>query len=954
MSSIFTFNPSPPKPASPWANNTPAHPTPSTTPNPKAGSPDLIDDGAPGHLKANNNSGKIRKHFMEDGDREGVVISSGKMVKGLAAEPQMGATEYKLSLARGGKSEARLDQLVTQLLWRLQQSSPYHANSLDSKSHEAISSLVQESQGALYEIGVADDGKLIGLCEEELQASLDTLHIMAARLGCIVRVLRREAVGTVKKHDLRREEGKQAELMKAKQRDQEPAEKIALVAKGQMDEQNVEGVGFSGSEESFGIPKVGDPLWVVEAFVQPGHGQNCTPRGPAPEQNVAQPAIRRKTEQLRITLTGATTCGKTTLLGTLSTGEHDNGRGKSRISLLRHRHELASGITSSVTWEILGYMPEDSKAELKSASRNGGPSRLVNYASGNISSWTDIHAAADGGRIVFLSDSAGNPKFSRTTFKSLIGWAPHYAAFLVAANDDETLGAEVSSGLSKVSLAHLNLCLELGLRMIVIFTKRDLGTKTGLKKVFGNLLTILKQSGRKPAPLSTSASVKDVVKLVEGDPEHTVPILFTSSVNGQGVDLLHELIMRLPVPEPPEAPRALNALGLLPGASSVGVEEGTQKIRVDKGEPRVVMEEDCGLSTLFHLEEIYGFQPAHSAEDGNRGAVVGGHVKYGKISIGDELLVGPLTPVDHTSNPPSAEGTPATPAPHPLLSPSVGHLPGLMSKSPDGANEKRATSRKRSGLKITRGDDTVRSSASGEDWEWKLVKVVSVRRLRLPVNILFAGEAGTLGIMPIQPAPHLDTPLASPVLNSQLHLSGLGCETKSKNSNDTIKLQNGSLGTPANSAKVVAFADLQTIAPPVLSTKLRKGMVIFNRPSSFAASSCPQGYTGFTTNLGDEANSLISGSSVVVYIASIRAIARLVSIEPLLIRSDEIFCLDYDEEIKEAKHADGEGGVGRKFMFEFDQGRAEWIEVDDKVLIVPGGGKRGLDVFVGRVVERLF
>ncbi|CAZ83211.1 unnamed protein product [Tuber melanosporum] len=888
MSSIFTFNPSPPKPASPWANNTPAHPTPSTTPNPKAGSPDLIDDGAPGHLRANNNSGKIRKHFMEDGDREGVVISSGKMVKGLAAEPQMGATEYKLSLARGGKSEARLDQLVTQLLWRLQQSSPYHANSLDSKSPEAISSLVQESQGALYEIGVADDGKLIGLCEEELQESLDTLHIMAARLGCTVRVLRKEAVGT-----------------------------------GQMDEQNVEGVGFSGSEESFGIPKVGDPLWVVEAFVQPGHGQNCTPRGPAPEQNVAQPGIRRKTEQLRITLTGATTCGKTTLLGTLSTGEHDNGRGKSRISLLRHRHELVSGITSSVTWEILGYMPEVSKAELKSASRNGGPSRLVNYASGNISSWTDIHAAADGGRIVFLSDSAGNPKFSRTTFKSLIGWAPHYAAFLVTANDDETLGAEVSSGLSKASLAHLNLCLELGLRMIVVFTKRDLGTKTGLKKVFGNLLTILKQGGRKPAPLSTSASVKDVVKLVEGDPEHTVPILFTSSVNGQGVDLLHELIMRLPVPEPPEAPRA------------------------------VVMEEDCGLSTLFHLEEIYGFQPAHSAEDGNRGAVVGGHVKYGKISIGDELLVGPLTPVDHTSNPPSAEGTPATPAPHPLLSPSVGHLPGLMSKSPDSANETRATSRKRSGLKITRGDDTVHSSASGEDWEWKLVKVVSVRRLRLPVNILFAGEAGTLGIMPIQPAPHLDTPLAGPVPNSQLHLSGLGCETKSKNSNDTIKLQNGSLGTPANSAKAVAFANLQTIAPPVLSTKLRKGMVIFNRPSSFAASSCPQGYTGFTTNLGDEANSLISGSSVVVYIASIRAIARLVSIEPLLIRSDEIFSLDYDEEIKEAKHADGEG-VGRKFMFEFDQGRAEWIEVDDKVLIVPGGGKRGLDVFAGRVVERLF
>ncbi|PUU73711.1 hypothetical protein B9Z19DRAFT_1103792 [Tuber borchii] len=885
MSSIFTFNPSPPKPASPWANNTPAHPTPSTTPRPTTGSPDLITDDTPGHLRTNNNSGKIRNHFMEDGEREGIVTTNGETVKGLAAEPQMGATEYKLSLVRGGKSEARLDQLVTQLLWRLQQSSPYHANSLATKSPEAISSLVQESQGALYEIGVADDGKLIGLCEEELQASLGTLRIMAAKLGCTVRILRRETVD-------------------------------------QMNGQCVEEEGPSGSEESFGIPKVGDPLWVVEAFVQPGHGQNTRLRGFVSEREAVRPGGRGKTEQLRITLTGATTCGKTTLLGTLSTGEFDNGRGKSRISLLRHRHELASGITSSVTWEILGYMPEDSKAEPKPVSCNRGPPRLVNYASGNVSSWTDIHAAADGGRIVFLSDSAGNPKFSRTTFKSLIGWAPHYAAFLVAANDDETPGAgengERSSGLSKPSLAHLDLCLKLGLRMIVIFTKRDLGTKTGLKKVFAHLLTILKQNGRKPATLSTSASIKDVLKLVEGDPEHTVPILFTSSVNGQGVDLLHELMMRLPVPEPPKT-------------------------------PAVAMEEDGGLSTLFHLEEIYGFQPAHGAEDGTGGAVVGGHVKYGKITIDDELLIGPFPPVDHANSPPSIEGTPATPTPHPLLSPSTGHFSGLLSKSPDSADEKRAASPKRSGPKFTHGDITGNSNTSGEEWEWKLVKVVSVRRLRLPVNTLFAGEAGTLGIMPVEHEPHLGTPLAVSVLNLQLRLNGIGDETESRNGNG-IKIQNGSPDTPANGAKAVTFASSPTVTPPLLSTKLRKGMVIFNRSSS-AVSSWPRAYTGFTTNLGDEANSLIPGSSVAVYIASIRAIARLISIEPPRVRSDEIFSLDDEEEIKESEHVDHEG-TRRKFMFEFDHARAEWMEVGDRVLIVPGGGKKGLDAFVGRVVER--
>ena len=776
---------------------------------------------------------------------------------------------------------------------------------------------------------------------------------MAARLGCTVRILRREAVGTVNERDIRRAEGKQAELVKAKQRNRERAGKALLLEKGQMNGQCVEEEGPSGSEESFGIPKVGDPLWVVEAFVQPGHGQNTIYRGPAPERDEMRPEVRGKTEQLRITLTGATTCGKTTLLGTLSTGELDNGRGKSRISLLRHRHELASGITSSVTWEILGYIPEDSKAELKPASCNRGPPRLVNYASGNISSWTDIHATADGGRIVFLSDSAGNPKFSRTTFKSLIGWAPHYAAFLVAANDDETLGAgengERSLGLSKPSLAHLDLCLKLGLRMIVIFTKRDLGTKTGLKKVFANLLTVLKQNGRKPATLSTSASIKDVVKLVESDPEHTVPILFTSSVNGQGVDLLHELMMRLPVPEPPKAPAVESVLGPSLGTCSAGVTEGVRKIKVDEGEPKVAIEDDGGLSTLFHLEEIYGFQPAHNAEDGKGGAVVGGHVKYGKITIDDELLIGPFPPVDHTSSPPSIAGTPATPASHPSLSPSADHLSGLLSKSPDSADEKRAASPKQSGLKFTNGDITRNSSTSGEEWEWKLVKVVSVRRLRLPVNTLFAGEAGTLGIMPIEQEPHLDTPLAVSALNLQLRLNGLGGETESRNGKG-IKIHASSPDTPANGAKAVTFANSLTAAPPLLSTKLRKGMVIFNRSSS-AVSSWPRAYTGFTTNLGDEANSLIPGSSVVVYIASIRAIARLISIEPPRARSDEIFSLD-DEEVREAEHVEYEGT--RKFMFEFDHARAEWIEVGDRVLIVPGGGKKGLDAFVGRVIERQF
>ena len=52
-----------------------------------------------------------------------------------------------------------MEHLVTQMKWRL-----------------------EEGEGeAIYEIGVEDNGLLVGLTEEELTASLDTLNRMASR-----------------------------------------------------------------------------------------------------------------------------------------------------------------------------------------------------------------------------------------------------------------------------------------------------------------------------------------------------------------------------------------------------------------------------------------------------------------------------------------------------------------------------------------------------------------------------------------------------------------------------------------------------------------------------------------------------------------------------------------------------------------------------------------------------
>lgn len=105
----------------------------------------------------------------------------------------------------------RLYHLTTQLLWRLKQSMTngplgtteslipkLPADSVDLAAAVKPGTLwqgLEESRGALYEIGVSDDGTLVGLPDDEMEESLLTLRVMAASLGCVVEVTRRQNVG---------------------------------------------------------------------------------------------------------------------------------------------------------------------------------------------------------------------------------------------------------------------------------------------------------------------------------------------------------------------------------------------------------------------------------------------------------------------------------------------------------------------------------------------------------------------------------------------------------------------------------------------------------------------------------------------------------------------------------------------------------------------------------------
>lgn len=437
MASIFTFDPDPPRVSSPWATPPTGDPARSPTPHQAAKPlPSTLDHNA-------DQTGATH------GSQTPLVDYTN--ITRLEAEPQEGPTEYKLHLllrrrrsftrvttgrhvsgsmrrldipvpATVGRSmsesglllntppplastqskQHRLEQLTTQLLWRLQQSCPYHISAStapvlpqfpdDARLYtpempQKLLPGLEESKGALYEIGVADDGTIVGLAEDEMEESLNNLRAMAACLGCGVEVLRMVPVGEcewLEDAGMPQQKVQLSRLLVAE----------ALVRPDQhlIDHTKRSHQGASSTCLSSADRDASPPTWTAES--------------------------QAVTEQLRVSVTGATMSGKSSLLGTLSTATLDNGRGKSRLSLLKHRHEIASGMTSSVTQELIGYRDVNTH-EVTPATQ------VISYGSGDVSSWIDIHAAVEtavNGRLVILSDSAGHPRFRRTTVRGIVGW----------------------------------------------------------------------------------------------------------------------------------------------------------------------------------------------------------------------------------------------------------------------------------------------------------------------------------------------------------------------------------------------------------------------------------------------------------------------------------------------------------------------------------------------------
>ncbi|KAH8676817.1 hypothetical protein BGZ60DRAFT_468683 [Tricladium varicosporioides] len=909
MASIFTFEPEPPRVASPWL--TPTDTPKSSTPAPQSrergtsvDSPDQLSDYGVTRLEAEPQEGptEYKLHLLLRPRRNYSSSSTGSLASGSQQNKQQPSSQATREsgpvLAPSNQSrQHRLEQLTTQLLWRLQQSAPYHASVTGDlvlpKLPEAASSLetptrpgkllagLEESRGALYEIGVSDDGTFVGLTKDEMDESLTNLKAMAASLGCNVEVVRMVVVGDCEW--------------------QEPAVAINnFASKGKKRSLVSNGQTAPLRRQA--------QLWVAEALVTPDLSSRrhqmpvsspfTTNVEPLPltqtglQAAEALEGIQETTEQLRITLTGPTTSGKSSLLGTLTTATLDNGRGKSRLSLLKHRHEIASGVTSSVTQELIGY--------------NGH--EVINFASGNVSSWTDIHASAEDARLVFVCDSAGHPRYRRTTVRGLVGWAPHWTALCIAADDSENVpsGAGGTSSAQDImgtagagidlAKAHLELCLKLDKPLVIVITKLDLASKASLRQTLSKILTAVKALGRVPSiippdqskivvesdlssiPESDGVAVQRVIDQMANSYGLTsiVPIIMTSAAKGTGIRSMHALLSRLPIPP---TPTSHDYSGLV----------------LNPEQP----------ACLFHIEDIFGVPASHEpltikgTVTVDSGIVIAGHMRFGRLSVGDTVIIGPFPAEgDEEESPPGKSGAQSSPN---SFGNSLGH--------PSTTEVSRIASRSMVSASVTKG-------------EWHHAHIVSLRNLRLPTHSLEAGQVGTIGIV-------------FDLLDEEA--------------------SNGS------------FERSRPTAP-----RVRKGMVVAV-PSRHMIETghTLQAASGFTASFEDgDINSVTPGSLVVIYVASVRATARVLRVFPhddqdnvarLADEIDDVFSLEKPPE-KEEPLIFGSDGV-TDLTFELITNR-EWIELGSQILVMPGGGHglyygsergekgvAGLEGFVGKVIE---
>ncbi|MFC7234213.1 GTPBP1 family GTP-binding protein [Halosegnis marinus] len=208
--------------------------------------------------------------------------------------------------------------------------------------------------------------------------------------------------------------------------------------------------------------------------------------------------------------------GKSTLVGSLVTGQPDDGEGGTRSFLDVQPHEVERGLSADLSYGVYGFDEQGGPVRMDNPDRKSDRAEVVREAK----------------RLVSFVDTVGHEPWLRTTIRGLVGQKLDYGLLVVAADDGPT----------KTTREHLGILLATELPTVVAITKTDMVPDERVAELEREVERLLRNADKTPLPVARHG----VEAAIEEISEQVVPVLATSAVTMDGLAVLDELFERLP------------------------------------------------------------------------------------------------------------------------------------------------------------------------------------------------------------------------------------------------------------------------------------------------------------------------------------------------------------------------------------------------------------------------
>ena len=252
-------------------------------------------------------------------------------------------------------------------------------------------------------------------------------------------------------------------------------------------------------------------------------------------------ALETLSQQIRVAVVGNVDAGKSTLIGTITTSALDDGRGRSRTCVMKHKHEIESGRTSTASTHLLGFKengetisgPMRIKHDNTQDGKHGPTAQEVLSRNARLVK-TEDEVATEAFKVITLMDLAGHEKYLKTTIHGVSSGMADYALILVNSRHPP----------NQMTKHHLNLCCSFHIPVVVLLTKVDVCPEHALKDTTQKVMTMLRATDVKKKPFMVRDE-SDLFSCI--DKLHALaPIIETSCVTSVGMDLLLKTLFLLP------------------------------------------------------------------------------------------------------------------------------------------------------------------------------------------------------------------------------------------------------------------------------------------------------------------------------------------------------------------------------------------------------------------------